>query len=62
MTDPACICDFPATCDGSGILRCEGCGGEFCVCKSCEGNGEIECPGCEECEEKYDEDYQDEED
>lgn len=44
-----CICEFPAQCDGSGIVLCLGCGGDQCVCKACYGNGEDECPGCEMC-------------
>ena len=41
-----CICDFPKTCDGMGVLFYEGCGGDICVCRC---GGEIECDGCEDC-------------
>lgn len=47
--DDGCICDFPPTCDGNGVLACEGCGGDFCVCGVCNGHGEVECPGCSDC-------------
>jgi hypothetical protein len=46
---PACICEFPPDCGGLGVLVCEGCGGDFCVCGACLGHGEIECEGCEYC-------------
>jgi hypothetical protein len=45
-----CICDWPDTCGGVGILFCDGCGGDTCVC-TC--GGEMECD-CHECEDKYD--------
>ena len=49
-----CICEFPSGCDGLGVLICDGCGGDLCVC-TC--GGERECPGCEECE--FFDDYED---
>ena len=48
-----CICDFSGSCGGLGILMCEGCGGDLCVC--CCG-GETECFGCDECGEDWFED------
>jgi hypothetical protein len=44
-----CICDFPADCDGSGLVECIGCGGDFCVCAACAGHGTDECEGCVAC-------------
>ena len=42
-----CICDFPLeSCGGLGVIYCEGCGGDLCVCIC---GGEIECSGCAEC-------------
>ncbi len=41
-----CICDWPDGCGGSGMLMCDGCGGDTCVC-TC--GGEMDCCGCEEC-------------
>ena len=41
-----CVCDWPSTCEGTGMLQCEGCGGQDCVC---DCGGEIECPGCDDC-------------
>lgn len=49
MSEPECICDWPAECDGSGHVSCEGCGGDQCVCAACFGQGEDECPGCDNC-------------
>lgn len=46
----SCCCDFPPACDGSGIIHCEGCGGDQCVCSRCGGAGEAECEGCLFCE------------
>lgn len=43
----SCICEWPEDCGGIGILFCEGCGGDQCVC-TC--GGEQACFGCEECE------------
>jgi hypothetical protein len=49
-----CICDWPATCGGSGVLTCRHCGGDFCVCRC---GGESECYGCADCEDPvYDDD------
>lgn len=45
--DGDCMCEFPNTCGGTGVLYCDGCGGDQCVC-TCGGEGE--CIGCEECE------------
>ena len=44
-----CMCDFPATCNGAGYVKCTGCGGDLCVCAACFGHGEEECDGCDEC-------------
>ena len=41
-----CLCDFPDCCDGLGVLLCDGCGGDQCVC-TC--GGEMACPGCIDC-------------
>lgn len=41
-----CCCYWPETCGGLGILICDGCGGDLCVCRC---GGELECPGCPEC-------------
>jgi len=41
-----CICDWPAECCGTGIMMCDGCGGDLCVCRC---GGEMECPGCPAC-------------
>lgn len=43
----ACICEWPECCGGSGIIICEGCGGDLCVCRC---GGEDQCPGCEDCD------------
>ena len=51
--DIDCMCDFPPECDGSGMVECDGCGGDACVCIC---GGEIECCGCPECEDADDED------
>ncbi len=42
-----CMCEWPDSCGGTGMLHCEGCGGDLCICKC---SGEKPCPGCEECE------------
>jgi hypothetical protein len=44
-----CICTWELSCAGTRILRCEGCGGDLCVCAACPNSGEIACPGCEDC-------------
>jgi len=41
-----CICDFPRDCGGLGVLFCEGCGGDLCVCRC---GGQEDCPGCDSC-------------
>ena len=48
-TASRCICDWPAAddCDGLGVLTCEGCGGDQCVCRC---GGTRDCPGCAACE------------
>jgi hypothetical protein len=48
--DTDCMCDFPLSCQGDGVLSCTGCGGDFCVCHECFGQGTIDCDGCEMCE------------
>lgn len=40
MDQGECICDFPEGCVGNGVLYCEGCGGDLCVCLACEGAGD----------------------
>lgn len=50
-----CRCDWPDVCDGTGMVVCQGCGGDFCVC-AC--GGEWECPGCDECADVSDRDYE----
>jgi hypothetical protein len=45
--DDDCMCEFPSTCGGLGVLDCDGCGGDFCICIC--GGGSIDCPGCDEC-------------
>jgi hypothetical protein len=42
-----CMCEWPDGCGGVGMLYCEGCGGDQCVC-TC--GGECECFGCDECD------------
>ena len=58
---PRCICDFPDTCEGFGMLHCRGCGGDQCVCAACFGHGEMDCDGCEDCREN-DEGWDDDDD
>ena len=41
-----CICEWPPTCGGTGVLTCDGCGGDICVCAVCYGHGEMDCDGC----------------
>lgn len=41
-----CMCDWPDECNGLGILHCDGCGGDLCVCRC---GGEIDCGGCINC-------------
>lgn len=45
----ACVCDWPADerCNGAGVVSCEGCGGDLCVCVC---GGSRDCGGCEACE------------
>jgi hypothetical protein len=49
--DDDCLCDFPEDCGGTGMLQCQGCGGDFCVCLC---SGEMECFGCAECPDRDD--------
>jgi hypothetical protein len=46
---PTCLCEWPRSCGGSGLLICDGCGGESCVCLC---GGQQLCPGCAECDEE----------
>ena len=48
-----CMCEFPSSCGGMGMLQCDGCGGDLCVC-AC-GDPGIECEGCDDCGEGSDE-------
>ena len=41
-----CICDFATECNGTGVLNCDGCGGDACFC-AC--GGEMDCWGCIYC-------------
>ena len=50
-----CICEWEEGCGGTGVIRCIGCGGDFCVCAECYGAGEMECLGCEDCDWKEEE-------
>lgn len=43
----ACTCDFQDRCGGLGVLFCDGCGGDLCIC-SC--GGECDCYGCDDCD------------
>jgi hypothetical protein len=52
-----CICEFPEGCAGLGVLYCDGCGGDICVCGACNGAGEVSCEGCEDCDSGGDQDY-----
>jgi hypothetical protein len=51
-----CICEWQDGCGGTGVLKCEGCGGDQCCCNC---GGEVECPGCDDCEAGFceDDDY-----
>lgn len=40
-----CICSFPETCGGLGIVFCDGCGGDLCVC-TCGGERDCDCEMC----------------
>jgi hypothetical protein len=52
-----CMCEWPSDGGGSGVLYCEGCGGDLCVC---ECGGEEPCDGCEYClDTEYDDDWDD---
>ena len=48
-TDTECMCDFgdDECCNGTGTLKCYGCGGDTCVCQC---GGEMDCEGCGACE------------
>lgn len=48
-----CCCEFPEVCNGGGVLHCDGCGGDFCIC-TC--GGDAECLGCGNCDGGVDED------
>lgn len=49
------MCEFPETCGGLGVLICDGCGGDTCVCHC---GGEAECPGCPECNDGLMQEYE----
>lgn len=40
-----CICTFPSDCGGLGVVFCDGCGGDLCVCP-CGGERECDCDMC----------------
>lgn len=51
-----CVCDWPPPrkvgeyverCNGAGVIACEGCGGDQCVCVC---GGTRDCEGCDACE------------
>lgn len=42
-----CMCEWPEGCGGLGVVFCDGCGGDLCVCQC---GGEMECDGCDECQ------------
>lgn len=45
--DNGCMCILRgATCAGTGVIECRGCGGDNCIC-TC--GGEFDCEGCEDC-------------
>lgn len=44
MSGP-CICRFPTACGGLGIVFCDGCGGDLCVCP-CGGQMDCDCEMC----------------
>lgn len=50
-----CICVFPSDCGGLGMLLCDGCGGDLCVCHC---GGQMDCEGCDRCSDR-DDDYLD---
>lgn len=54
-----CICDWADGCGGFGILFCDGCGGDQCVC-TC--GGEMECQGYADCCGNDDAEFYDSED
>ena len=43
----ACMCEFPDECSGTGVLHCDGCGGDLCVCRC---GGGLPCGGCGYCD------------
>jgi hypothetical protein len=45
-----CTCKWPKECDGSTVVRCEGCG-EDGEC-SCKCGGLKACSGCDSCDEE----------
>lgn len=49
MRKQPCICEFDHECSGDGVIKCIGCGGDFCVCGYCCGQGERKCVGCQYC-------------
>jgi hypothetical protein len=50
--DADCVCEYPASCGGLGVVSCDGCGGDQCVCRC---GGELgECPGCDDCPDEED--------
>jgi hypothetical protein len=53
--DGDCICEFPSRCGGLGMLYCDGCGGDQCICIC---GGESECFGCPDCEGNDDYDFE----
>jgi hypothetical protein len=55
--DDDCMCEYPATCGGTGVRTCDGCGGDLCVCIC---GGEWPCPGCVACPDE--DDFGDEDD
>ena len=56
MPPDICMCVEPTSCAG-GILYCDTCGGDFCICIC--GGDLGECPGCPDCAVIEDREYDD---
>jgi len=50
-----CMCEWPAECHGSGIIHCDGCGGDICACLC---GGDMQCPGCQSCDGELDVEFE----
>jgi hypothetical protein len=40
------MCVWQSGCNGVGLVHCQGCGGDQCICVC---GGERECEGCDAC-------------